>query len=329
MPGTFRSCSACGLSLDASAQSCPRCRALQPTGAGKDRLVAILLALFLGGLGIHKFYLGRPGWGVVYLLLCWTGLPSLVAWFEAIGYLTMGDEAWAARHGGPVRRMGGGAQALGWVLALLPVLAVVAVVALIFLGGQVRTILLEAGEAIETPAVVSSSTPGPSPAPTPTATARATARATAAPVPSGSVDEAEVARLLAEAAADPADPGPLIELGDLYYFAGDFAKAATWFGEAVDVAPDNAEALLALGACNFNLSELDEAERLWLKVTVLEPDNVEAYYDLGFLALNRAVPDYPAVDRYWRKVIALDPGGELATNVQGHLDALAAASLIP
>jgi tetratricopeptide (TPR) repeat protein len=290
--------------------------------------VAILLALFLGGLGLHKFYLGRPGWGVVYLLLCWTGLPSLVAWIEAIGYLTMGDEAWAARHGGPVRRMGRGAQALGWVLALLSVLAAVAVsavVGLIVLGGQVRRIPSEAGAAIETPAVVSTATPEPSPAPTPTATARATAT----PVPSGSMDEAEVARLLAAAAADPTDPGPLMALGDLYYFAGDFEVAATWFGEAVEIAPDNAKALLALGACRFNLNQPDEAERLWLMVTVLQPDNAEAYYDLGFLALNREVADYSAVDRYWGKVIALDPGGEMATTVQGHLDSLAAASLIP
>lgn len=321
----FRSCSACGLPLDAGAQSCPRCRALQPIGAGKDRLVAILLALFLGGLGLHKFYLGRPGWGVVYLLLCWTGLPSLVGWLEAIGYLTMGDTAWAARYGGPVRRMGGAALALGWALALLPLLSLVGIVALLFLGGQVSSILSQTGTAIVSPATGATATPRPSATPKPTATSRATATV----APSGSVDEAEVARLLARASADPADPGPLMELGDVYYFAGDFETAAAWFAKAVDVAPENAEALLALGASKFNLNDLEEAERLWLQVTVLEPDNVEAFYDLGFLAFSREVADYAAVDRYWRRVIALDPGSELATSVQAHLDSLAAASLLP
>ena len=95
------------------------------------------------------------------------------------------------------------------------------------------------------------------------------------------------------------------------------------------MAPDNTRALLALGASRFNLNDLDEAERLWLKVTVLEPDGTEACYDLGFLALNQEVPDYAGVERYWRKVIALDPGSQLATTVQGHLDDLAAASLLP
>ena len=30
--------------------------------------VAYVLWFFLGGLGIHKFYLGRTGWGIAYLL---------------------------------------------------------------------------------------------------------------------------------------------------------------------------------------------------------------------------------------------------------------------
>jgi TM2 domain-containing membrane protein YozV len=44
---------------------------------------AVVLALFLGGLGAHKFYLGKPGLGVVYILFCWTFIPSFVAVIEA------------------------------------------------------------------------------------------------------------------------------------------------------------------------------------------------------------------------------------------------------
>src|SRR5882762_4378371 len=51
-------------------------------GRRKDATVAILLALFLGGLGAHHFYLGRPGLGVLYLLFCWTLVPSFVALIE-------------------------------------------------------------------------------------------------------------------------------------------------------------------------------------------------------------------------------------------------------
>ncbi len=43
----------------------------------KNRLVALLLCLFFGGLGFHKFYLGRVGMGILYLFtlgLCGIGV---------------------------------------------------------------------------------------------------------------------------------------------------------------------------------------------------------------------------------------------------------------
>ena len=33
----------------------------------KSRLAAALLAFFLGGLGIHRFYVGKVGTGILYL----------------------------------------------------------------------------------------------------------------------------------------------------------------------------------------------------------------------------------------------------------------------
>ena len=51
--------------------------------ARKDEVVGVLLAIFLGGLGIHHFYLRRDGLGILYLVFCWTGLPSLIALIEA------------------------------------------------------------------------------------------------------------------------------------------------------------------------------------------------------------------------------------------------------
>jgi TM2 domain-containing membrane protein YozV len=56
---------------------------MQFNAAKKDPTAAVLLALFLGGFGIHKFYLGQTGWGVVYLIFCWTGIPAVIAFFES------------------------------------------------------------------------------------------------------------------------------------------------------------------------------------------------------------------------------------------------------
>lgn len=60
--------------------------------SSKSKIAAGLLAIFLGGLGIHKFYLGKPGIGILYLIFCWTFIPSIVGFIEGIIYLSSSDE---------------------------------------------------------------------------------------------------------------------------------------------------------------------------------------------------------------------------------------------
>ncbi|WP_031579101.1 TM2 domain-containing protein [Ruminobacter sp. RM87] len=56
-----------------------------------DKLVYILLAFFLGALGVHKFYAGQIGMGIIYLVMCLASflvIPGLVllvcVWWEII-----------------------------------------------------------------------------------------------------------------------------------------------------------------------------------------------------------------------------------------------------
>ena len=50
-------------------------------------MVYILLALFLGGIGAHDFYVGKTGKGLIKLAFCWTGIPMFIALFNIIGAL--------------------------------------------------------------------------------------------------------------------------------------------------------------------------------------------------------------------------------------------------
>ncbi|MCL1907817.1 MAG: TM2 domain-containing protein [Holophagaceae bacterium] len=94
-------CHGCGREIHHTAVACPNCGAAQAVRSGassKSRVAAALLAFFLGGVGVHKFYLGQIGLGVVYLIFFWTLIPSIVALIEFIILLCMSDEAFAAKY---------------------------------------------------------------------------------------------------------------------------------------------------------------------------------------------------------------------------------------
>lgn len=52
-----------------------------------NKIVYCLLALFLGGIGIHKFYGGKIGTGILFFLFAWTFIPCIVALIEFIAAL--------------------------------------------------------------------------------------------------------------------------------------------------------------------------------------------------------------------------------------------------
>jgi TM2 domain-containing membrane protein YozV len=47
------------------------------------------LAIVLGTFGVHKFFQGKTKWGMAYLFLFWTMIPTLVSIVEGIRYLFM------------------------------------------------------------------------------------------------------------------------------------------------------------------------------------------------------------------------------------------------
>ena len=64
----------------------------------KNKIVAGILALFLGGIGIHKFYLGQTGKGILYLLFCWTYIPAILAFIEGLTILCGKDENFQIKY---------------------------------------------------------------------------------------------------------------------------------------------------------------------------------------------------------------------------------------
>lgn len=96
-------CEKCGAEIEEK-KLCPQCKSsLDTIGADlvegrRNKWIAIILAFFFGSFGVHKFYLGQIGTGVIYLLFCWTCIPGIIGIIEAVLYLTMSDAEFAAKY---------------------------------------------------------------------------------------------------------------------------------------------------------------------------------------------------------------------------------------
>ena len=67
-------CSACGVVINAKAEICPKCGVRQMAAPfslggsapnGKSKIVAGILGIFFGGIGVQHFYLGSIGLGIL------------------------------------------------------------------------------------------------------------------------------------------------------------------------------------------------------------------------------------------------------------------------
>ena len=76
--------------------------AARAASSDRNKLVAALLAFFIGTLGVHRFYLGRTGSGILMLVLSLTIIGVLIsgpwALIDMIRYLVMSDEEFAHRY---------------------------------------------------------------------------------------------------------------------------------------------------------------------------------------------------------------------------------------
>lgn len=65
-----------------------------------DRWTAIAFAFILGGLGIHRFYLRQWPLAIIYLILCWTLIPSLIAVVEGTIWIIQGENKFNEKYNG-------------------------------------------------------------------------------------------------------------------------------------------------------------------------------------------------------------------------------------
>jgi TM2 domain-containing membrane protein YozV len=95
------SCIGCGYPLNPLSFNSKPANRINPKHqqGKKSKGAAAFLALFLGGLGVHKFYLEQPIMGLIYLCFCWTFVPAILGALEGLNYIFMSQKTFAERHG--------------------------------------------------------------------------------------------------------------------------------------------------------------------------------------------------------------------------------------
>jgi TM2 domain-containing membrane protein YozV/type II secretory pathway pseudopilin PulG len=116
-------CPTCNALIHRNAEICPKCGVRQRKPASK--LAFLLLAFFLGGFGIHRFYIGSKWIGTLYLLFFWTGIPALLALIEFVFYLFVSadrfEDDYTAHSVGVLVVL---------IIVLIPLLGIIAAVAI-------------------------------------------------------------------------------------------------------------------------------------------------------------------------------------------------------
>jgi TM2 domain-containing membrane protein YozV len=98
-------CPACGGETNPEAQICIKCGVdITSIGTQKSKLVAGLLGIFLGCIGVHRFYLGYTTIGVLQIVatLLTCGIASLWGFIEGILILA-GSAITKDAHGNPLK----------------------------------------------------------------------------------------------------------------------------------------------------------------------------------------------------------------------------------
>jgi TM2 domain-containing membrane protein YozV len=104
----------------------------------RSKGLAIVLALLLGGFGIHRFYLRSYISGVIYLVFFWTSIPAIFGFAESIWFCFMPDTEFDAKYnnGQQINKTHAAVKSVAGVLLIL--------ITFIFVAGILAAIVLPA-----------------------------------------------------------------------------------------------------------------------------------------------------------------------------------------
>lgn len=138
------------------------------------------------------------------------------------------------------------------------------------------------------------------------------------------LDESRAATLKTKADQSPRDAVTREQLGDLYFDAGRYDQAATWYEASLQITPKNVNASTDLGIAYYYMNQPDRALDQFNKSLAIDPSHAKTLLNVGIVrAFGKQ--DLKGAAEAWQKVVAVAPSSDEAKAAQQALAGLRAA----
>ncbi len=136
----------------------------------------------------------------------------------------------------------------------------------------------------------------------------------------GALDSARARTLQSAAQANPNDIPSRIELGNLYYDAGRYTDAITWYSQALALDEKNTNVRTDLATAYYYSGDLTRAIEEGNKVLAIDGTKEQTLLNMGIWLTSQNPPNTTEALKDWQLVVTLYPNKESAKQAQSLID---------
>ena len=144
------------------------------------------------------------------------------------------------------------------------------------------------------------------------------------PPPPPPLDEAKASSMKTIAQQNPSDADTRIQLGNMYFDAGRYQEAATWYEQGLKLRPKDANVSTDLGISYYYMNDPDRALTQFDQSLQMDPKHAKTLLNIGIVrAFGKQ--DMKGAAEVWQKILVVAPNSEEAQAAKQALDGLRSA----